>query len=232
MRALLMYMLAVGAAGMVDPLSVRAAEQPSVAPGSAKSAATQLAEQLVVRMAALSIHQYVEGQLDTILESDVVAAKLLPSGSPARTGFLRAATVRAQQRVEATVQSLVPQFSAAFLANMTQAQVDASLRAFKTSTGKRIIDRVVSEMMLSDGDEMAEMSDDEARSLTDSADVAALVAFEKSGADRALDRALSSIPERDDDVTGEIDALLLAMLKTLKTNTGTAVITDPAGPVI
>lgn len=230
-RARLIYMLGVGLAAVVAPSSVDAAGQPWVAPGTPTSAATRLAEQLVVRMAALSAHQYVEGQLDTLLEEDAVAAKLLPKGSPARVAFLKAATVRTQQRVEPTVRSLIPQFSAAFLANMTSAQIDTSMRAFETPTGKRIVDRVVSEMMLSDGDEMNEMSDDEVRSLTDGADVAALAAFDKSGAGEALNRALSTMPESDNDMTGEIDALLIAMLTTLKTSQGTPVTTGPAGPI-
>lgn len=231
-RPVLFYMLAIALAEVVVSPSLSANDQLPAVQAVPKSAASRLAEQLMVRMAGLSVQQYVEGQLDTMLEDDAVAAQLLPSGSPARVAFLKAAILRVQRRIEPTIKSVTLQLSAALSANLTPAQTDITLRAFGTPTGKRVIDRVVSEMMLSDGDEMGEISDEEARSLVDSADIAALVAFQNSGAEKALNRALSSMPERDNDMTGEMNAILLAMIKILKTPQGSAVATDPAGPVI
>lgn len=236
MRALAIGMLAFWLAGSVVPPSAMAVDAPPASPRPPTSPTTQFANQLAGRIITLSARQYTEERLNIALDVDPDSTRLLPIGSPARVAFLEEAIRRTQQLAAVQVRPLFPALVSALDANMTPAQISAAAHLFATPTGKRILDTVVSEAILSQGDDSAEMTDEEAQSLISAADVPALIAIEKSGALEAMNKAMDTLPESEDDLAtkmeSDVDALLRNMLIILKTPSEATTIATSAHPVL
>lgn len=234
-RAMAIWMLPLCVAISATPGPALAGEGSPATHLSSQSAAAQLASQLIGRMVWLLARQYAEGRLDTVLDRDAESARLLPAGSPARVAFLDEAVRRTQRIAETYVRPLMPAIISALDANMTAPQISASARVFETQTGKRILDRVVSEILLSQEDDSSEMTDAEVESLISLADAPALIAFEKSGAPQAMEKAMDALPEQEEDIASilesDVDALLGRMLAALNTP-GEATVADPFRPVL
>lgn len=235
-RVLMIGVLALWLSASGVPLPAMAVDAPLATSLPPTSLATQFARQIIDRMAAVSAGLYVEERLKAALDADPHSARLLPNGSPARAVFLKEAVTRTESNAAAQIRPLIPAFVSALDANMTPAQIKAAAHLFATPTGKRILDRMVSKEILSQGEDSAEMTDAEVQSLINVADVPALIAVEKSGAIEAMSKAMEALPENEDDLLtkmqSDVDEMLRQMLAKVKALSQATTIDTSAHPAL